>query len=108
MILIEDDQMIETFSADTSNYSFRVRIWLHHQMHLKRTIHTEVSESFIFPSTHQPRVRVGNLPSQLGRRSRLFPRSGWKTIRHPGFLDRSDCRGSFCRHRGWSIFVPAR
>src|SRR5215831_689045 len=26
MILIEDDQMIETFSADTSNYSFRVRI----------------------------------------------------------------------------------
>src|SRR5215475_14497538 len=26
MILIEDDQMIETFSADTSNYSFCVRI----------------------------------------------------------------------------------
>ena len=26
MILIEDDQMIETFSANTSNYSFRIRI----------------------------------------------------------------------------------
>ena len=26
MILIDDDQMIETFSADTSNYSFR--IWI--------------------------------------------------------------------------------
>jgi len=26
MTLIENDQMIETFSANTSNYSFRVRI----------------------------------------------------------------------------------
>src|SRR4030095_716351 len=26
MILIEDDQMIEAFSANTSNYSFRIRI----------------------------------------------------------------------------------
>jgi len=33
-----------------------------------------------FPSTHQPRVRVGKLPSQLGRRSRLFPRSGWSSM----------------------------
>ena len=26
MIIIEDDQMIEAFSANTSNYSFRIRI----------------------------------------------------------------------------------
>ena len=36
MVLIEDNQMIETFSADTSNYSFRVRIlylYITHEMY---------------------------------------------------------------------------
>jgi hypothetical protein len=53
MSIIEDYQMIEAFIANTANYSFRIRVWLHHQMHLKRTTHTEVSESFIL-SIHSP------------------------------------------------------
>src|SRR5215470_15187402 len=53
LIFTDDDQMIETFSANQADDAFRVWIWLHHQMHLKRTTHTEVSESFIL-SIHSP------------------------------------------------------
>jgi hypothetical protein len=47
VIFTNDDQMIERLSAYRADDSFGVWIWLHHQMHLKRTTHTEVSESFI-------------------------------------------------------------
>ena len=47
------NHVVRTFVANTADHSFRVRIWLHHQMHLKRTTHTEVSESFIL-SVHSP------------------------------------------------------
>src|SRR5262249_5629220 len=53
VIFTDDDQMIETLSANRADDAFGVWIWLHHQMHLKRTTHTEVSESFIL-SIHSP------------------------------------------------------
>src|SRR5262245_26980674 len=65
MILIEDDQMIETFSANTSNYSFRVGI-------LERRVRR--CDNFVYLHSFHPVLKFRSvdrisIPEQVSRRS---------------------------------------
>src|SRR5215468_3369174 len=64
MILIEDDQMIETFSADTSNYSFCVRIL---KRRMGRGDHFVNLHPF-YPASKLRSIDRISIPEQISRR----------------------------------------
>src|SRR5262245_8299916 len=64
MILIEDDQMIETFSANTSYYSFRVRIL---ERRMGRSDHFLNLHPF-HPASKLRSVDRISIPEQISRR----------------------------------------
>src|SRR5215510_12903929 len=64
MILIEDDQMIETFSADTSNYSFCVRIL---KRRMGRGDHFVNLHPF-YPASKLRAIDRISIPEQVSRR----------------------------------------
>jgi hypothetical protein len=64
MILIEDDQMIETFSADTSNYSYCVRIL---KRRMGRGDHFVNLHPF-YPASKLRSIDRISIPEQISRR----------------------------------------